>query len=267
MIIFLVIIVAYLVTYVAPYYGAIQGSQNNSLYVETLTENDMKQKIIEEKDHFLYKLLTTTEFQSFLKKNNLTIEDLMNNELYLKNISRVNNELFKIELEILLSTIDSIHVEALINKDLDIIEIIEPITMKESESQQAKSFLNKGMLFLANKEKLSILLKDSEVLPILKKYNISLEDALNYVLHVYSSNYGSNGPAIYIKDNTAHYMITLKYLKILRNNTYLIIPEYKKLNKSDTCTSMITIHIIFDLDNNLNPQIYTVKVIEFPGCP
>ena len=110
-----------------------QGAQNNSLYVETLTENDMKQKIIEE-DHFLYKLLTTTEFQSFLKKNNLTIEDLMNYRLYLKNLSRVNNELFKIELEILLSTMDSIHVEALINKDLDIIEIIEPITMKESES-------------------------------------------------------------------------------------------------------------------------------------
>ncbi len=121
----------------------------------------------------------------------------MNNELYLKNISRVNNELFKIELEILLSTMDSIHVETLINKDLDIIEIIEPIAMKESESQQAKSFLNKGMLFLSNKEKISILLKDSEILPILKKYDISLEDALNYVLHVYSSNYGSNGPAIY----------------------------------------------------------------------
>ena len=71
----------------------------------------------------------------------------------------------------------------------------------------------------------------------------------------------------YIKDNTAHYMITLKYLKILRNNTYLIIPEYKELNKSDTCTSMITISIIFDLDDNLNPQVYTVKVIEFPGYP
>ncbi len=57
----------------------------------------------------------------------------------------------------------------------------------------------------------------------------------------------------YIRDDTSHYMITLKYLKILRNNTYLIIPEYKELDESGTCTSMITIHIIFDLDDNLNP--------------
>jgi|GEM_PF-6279069 len=269
MLLIIVLISAYMVAYTVTNYNQLQkpinsDSKDNVSY--NITCDYIEDMIMEHKSDFLHKLLSTKEFREFLNKNKMDINSLKDKDLYINSIRKIDKGLFRVDLEIRLSVVDSIYVSIVVDKDLDIVRVIEPITFNVSSSSEANNFIKKGMLFIKSRDKIEKLLNDPRVANVLKNYSIDPNSTLDYILHMYLNK--SKGPDTYIEGGKAYYMLAIQYLRVEYNGTSTLIPDYmySRQNISGTCKETISIHIMFSLDKDINPIVYKVNVMDLPFC-
>ncbi len=269
MLLIIVLISAYMVAYTVTNYNQLQKPINSDSKDDVsynITCDYIEDMIMEHKSDFLHKLLSTKEFREFLNKNKMDINSLKDKDLYINSIRKIDKGLFRVDLEIRLSVVDSIYVSIVVDKDLDIVRVIEPITFNVSSSPEANNFIKKGMLFIKSRDKIEKLLNDPRVASVLKNYSIDPNSTLDYILHMYLDK--SKGPDTYIEGGKAYYMLTIQYLRVEYNDTSTLIPDYmySRQNISGTCRETISIHIMFSLDKDINPIVYKVNVMDLPFC-